>query len=54
MRYRCADVTGGSYFFTVDLAERQFTLLVDSVAMLRNMIRQIKPQHPFNIDAMVI
>lgn len=29
MRYRWADVAGGTYFFTVNLAERKRTLLVE-------------------------
>jgi putative transposase len=29
MRYRRADVAGGTYFFTVNLAERKRTLLVE-------------------------
>ncbi|MGH8557021.1 MAG: hypothetical protein ACRESZ_06080 [Methylococcales bacterium] len=35
MRYRRADVMGGTYFFTVNLAERNRTLLVDHVGTLR-------------------
>jgi putative transposase len=31
MRYRRADVTGGTYFFTVNLAERKRMLLVDHI-----------------------
>jgi len=31
MRYRRADVAGGTYFFTVDLAQRKRTLLVEHV-----------------------
>jgi putative transposase len=54
MRYRSADVTGGAYFFTVNLAERQRTLLVDQVDMLRGVIRKVRAAHPFRIDAMVI
>ncbi|MDH5434396.1 MAG: transposase, partial [Gammaproteobacteria bacterium] len=29
MQYRRADICGGTYFFTVNLAERNKTLLVD-------------------------
>lgn len=54
MRYRRADVTGGTYFFTVNLAERKGTLLVDYVGMLRAVMREVKAKHPFHIDAMVI
>jgi putative transposase len=54
MRYRRADATGGTYFFTVNLAERKRTLLVDYVDMLRKVMRKVKSAHPFHIDAMVI
>lgn len=54
MRYRRADVTGATYFFTVNLAERKRTLLVDYVDTLREAMRMVKAKHPFNIDAMVI
>jgi putative transposase len=54
MRYRRADVTGGTYFFTVNLAERSRTLLVDQVDTLREVVRMVKAEHPFHIDAMVI
>jgi putative transposase len=54
MRYRRADVTGGTYFFTVNLAERQNTLLVDEIDTLRNVMKQVKRHHPFTIDAIVV
>ncbi len=54
MRYRRADVAGGTYFFTVNLAERKRTLLVDHVDLLRAVVQKVKAAHPFHIDAMVI
>jgi putative transposase len=54
MRYRRANVKGGTYFFTVNLAERQDTLLVDEIDALRNVLSQVKRNHPFKIDAMVV
>ncbi len=54
MRYRRAEVAGGTYFFTVNLAERKRTLLVDHVDWLREVLRDVKRRHPFHIDAMVI
>ena len=54
MRYRRSDVAGGTYFFTVNLAERQNTLLVDEINKLRNAMNKVKRQHPFKIDAMVV
>ena len=54
MRYRRSNISGASYFFTVNLAERDKTLLVDHVAHLREVIKSVKGNHPFVIDAMVI
>ncbi|WP_435686092.1 REP-associated tyrosine transposase [Sedimenticola selenatireducens] len=54
MRYRRADVKGGTYFFTVNLAERHCRLLVEKVDALRNAIRVVKQRHPFYIDAFVV
>jgi putative transposase len=54
MRYRRARVAGGTYFFTVNLAERDRTLLVDHVDLLRSAMGHMKAGHPFNIDAVVI
>jgi putative transposase len=47
MRYRRADVKGGTYFFTVNLLERNRTLLVDHVDVLRKVMREVKGRHPF-------
>ena len=54
MRYRRADIAGGTYFFTVNIAERGRTTLVDYVDVLRAVTREVKSRHPFHIDAMVI
>ena len=54
MRYRRADVTGVAYFFTVNLAERKRTLLMDQIDVLRSAMRKVKAMHPFHIDAIVI
>ena len=54
MRYRRADVTGGTYFFTVNLAERKRMLLVDHIDVLRTVMQKLKSRHPFHIDAMVV
>jgi putative transposase len=54
MLYQRADATGGTWFFTVNLAERKRTLLVDYVDMPRKVMRKVKSAHPFHIDAMVI
>lgn len=54
MQYRRADVKGGTYFFTVNLAERKRTLLVDQIDLLRDVINNVMSRHPFRIDAMVV
>jgi len=54
MRYRRAGVSGASYFFTVNLAERSRMLLVDHADVLRAVIREVQSRHPFQIDAMVV
>ena len=45
---------GGTYFFTVNLADRSSTLPVDAIDILRDAMRLVQRQHPFHIDAIVI
>lgn len=52
--YRRHYVPGGTYFFTVALAERSRGLLVDHIDLLRASFRHIKTAHPFDIVAIVI
>ncbi|OHX37747.1 transposase [Methylomonas sp. LWB] len=52
--YRRHRLKGGCYFFTVNLAERHRTLLTDRIELLRESFRNVKDQHPFNIDAIVV
>ena len=54
MQYRRSKVKGGTYFFTVNLANRQSTLLIDEAKRLGNVMRQVKKQHPFHLDAIVV
>ncbi|SET15206.1 putative transposase [Nitrosomonas marina] len=54
MRYRRANVKGGTYFFTVNLAERHLCLLTKYVDALREAVRSVKQRHPFYIDAFVV
>jgi len=54
MRYRRADVAGGTYFFTVNLADRQSDLLVRHWEDLREVIHEVRLAHPFSIVAMVV
>ena len=54
MRYRRANVAGATYFFTVNLADRQASLLVDHIDALREALRRVRQVHHFRIDAMVV
>ena len=54
MEYRRIRQEGGTYFFTVNLAERSSTLLVDRVDDLRHAVRIVKRRHPFDIVAWVV
>ncbi len=53
--YKRAKVAGGSYFFTVNLAERHGNdLLVRHIAQLRQAFSLTRRDHPVSIDAMVV
>jgi len=51
MRYRRAIIEGATYFFTVNLADRSRRLLVEQVADLREVVRRVRRDHPFDILA---
>lgn len=46
MRYRRSNTTGGTYFFTVNLAERNAGTL-RHIADFRDMLNKAKAAHPF-------
>jgi putative transposase len=52
--YRRNFTAGGSYFFTVNLAERRSRLLIDNIESLRAAFRETRRRHPFTIDAIVV
>ena len=52
--YRRLYRPGGSWFFTVNLADRRSTLLTDRIGALHAAIRRTKRQLPFRLEAMVI
>ena len=54
MRYRRANAKGGTYFFTVNLAERHRALLIEYIDVLRSAVKTVKQAHPFYIDAFVV
>jgi putative transposase len=52
--YRRAFLPGGTFFFTVNLADRRSRLLIDQVELLRDAFRYARRRHPFAIEAIVI
>jgi REP-associated tyrosine transposase len=52
--YRRNLVAGGTYFFTVNLADRHSPLLTANIELLRAAFRYTRHRHPFTIDAIVI
>ncbi|MGH8159629.1 MAG: REP-associated tyrosine transposase [Rhodanobacter sp.] len=54
MHYRRSNAAGGTYFFTVNLADRSSCLLVEHVDTLRDAVRMVKQKRPFDILAWVV
>jgi putative transposase len=54
VQYRRNWVPGGTFFFTVTLADRSSTLLVDRVDVLRDATRKTREALPFTIVAAVV
>ena len=52
--YRRNFLAGGSFFFTVNLAQRRLGLLTEHIEELRIAFRETRRRHPFTIDAMVV
>ncbi len=52
--YRRNRVPGGTYFFTVNLLERNRNLLTDHIEALRVAVRRTRARHPFHIDAWIV
>ena len=52
--YRRNFLRGGSYFFTLNLAERRLGLLTTNIGLLRTAFRVVRARHPFAIEAAVI
>jgi putative transposase len=52
--YRRNRVRGGTYFFTVTLADRRSTALVDHILALRTAFRTARQERPYTLDAAVI
>jgi len=54
VKYRRHLLPGGTFFFTVTLADRQSSALIENVAALRYAFRHVKVTRPFTIDAIVV
>jgi putative transposase len=54
VRYRRNFVPGGTFFFTVTLADRRSSVLVEHIAVLRAAFRVTRSERPFAIDAIVV
>jgi putative transposase len=52
--YRRNFIAGGSFFFTVNLADRRLRLLTDNIHALRAAFRETQRHHLFAIDAIVV
>jgi putative transposase len=54
MHYRRARMAGGTYFFTVNLADRHSDTLTRHIDDLRAVIDSVKTRHAFSVVAMVV
>ena len=52
--YRRARITGGCYFFTVALADRSASTLVDHIDALRRAFSETQKEGPFECNAVVV
>ncbi len=54
VRYRRNFISGGTFFFTVTLADRTSSVLVDHIDSLRLAFRIARATRPFTVDAIVV
>ncbi|XUM20359.1 REP-associated tyrosine transposase [Bradyrhizobium oligotrophicum S58] len=54
VRYRRHRLAGGTYFFTLALADRRSGALVDHIDLLRSALLTTRAERPFEIDAIVV
>lgn len=54
MRYRRAIIPGATYFFTVNLENRESTLLTTHINELRYAFQKVKMRFTFTLDAIVV
>jgi putative transposase len=53
-RYRRALIPGGTFFFTVTLADRSSSVLVQQIDLLRDAYKAVQQRHPFETVAICI
>jgi len=53
-RYRRNFIRGGSFFFTVNLANRKDQLLTEHIDLLRKAFHDVRSRHSFTINAIVV
>ncbi len=54
VNYRRARVPGSAYFFTVTLRDRRKSYLIAHVDLLRSVVRSVRHERPFAIEAIVV
>jgi putative transposase len=54
VQYRRNFISGGTFFFTVTLADRRSSALVENIDVLRKAFHVAQEERPFSIDAIVI
>ncbi len=54
VNYRRNRVACGTFFFTVNLLDRQKTLLVEHIDLLQQIVVDVRVKLPFVVDAMVV
>ena len=52
--YRRNIIPGATYFFTVNVADRQSRLVVDQIEALRAAFRATRSRHPYALDAIAV
>jgi putative transposase len=52
--YRRSKLPGGTFFFTITLKDRQSTILVDHIDLLRESVLDVIKKKPFDIVAWVV
>ncbi len=54
VNYRGNRVSGGTYFFTVTLADRRSRALTEHITLLREAFRRVRRERPFRTEAVVV